>query len=202
MSPIMGLSYTTRISPDTFAEFERLVVAEGLGLDIEQRDEDGPFASFEWLIPTAVVLFIGKAYFDGFLKEMGKDHYALLKTGLKSLYSRLLGPNSPKVAIVSAGKISTNQPYSLIFSIFAEADEGARFKLLLPHSASETEYEATVEAFLTFLEGYYDGSLTPEIVAELESTRLVGRTILLIYNPVLERVQPMDPIPSRRPKGA
>jgi hypothetical protein len=158
MSPIMGLSYTTRISPDTFAEFERLVVAEGLGLDIEQRDEDGPFASFEWLIPTAVVLFIGKAYFDGFLKEMGKDHYALLKTGLKSLYSRLLGPNSPKVAIVSAGKISTNQPYSLIFSIFAEADEGARFKLLLPHSASETEYEATVEAFLTFLEGYYAGT--------------------------------------------
>jgi hypothetical protein len=79
MSATIGLSYTTRVSPDTFVEFERLVTAEGLGLQIEQRDEDGPFSSFEWLIPTAVVLFIGKAYFDGFLKEMGKDHYALLR---------------------------------------------------------------------------------------------------------------------------
>ena len=86
MSPAIGLSYTTRISPDIFTEFECLVAAEGLDLHVEQRDEDGPFAAFEWLVPTAVVVLIGKAYFDGFLKEMGKDHYALLKAGLKSLF--------------------------------------------------------------------------------------------------------------------
>jgi hypothetical protein len=203
MSPAIGLSYTTRISPDIFAEFERLVATEGLGLHVEQRDEDGPFAAFEWLVPTAVVLFIFKAYFDGFLKEMGKDHYAVLKAGLKSLYSRLLGPSTPKIVIVSAGgKTSTAQPYSLVFSIFAEADEGARFKLLLPRSPSESEYEATVDAFLAFLEAYYDGSLAPEIVAELESMTIVGRTILLVYNPELQRVQPIDPVPSQHPKGA
>jgi hypothetical protein len=103
MSPTIGLSYTTRISPDIFTEFERLVAAEGLGLHVEQREEDGPFAAFEWLVPTVVVLFIAKAYFDGFLKEMGKDHYALLKAGLKSLYSRLVGPSAPQIAVVSAG---------------------------------------------------------------------------------------------------
>ena len=203
MSPAIGLSYTTRIPPDIFTEFERLVAAEGLGLHVEQREEDGPFAAFEWLVPTVVVLFIAKAYFDGFLKEMGKDHYALLKAGLKSLYFRLLGPSAPKTVVVSAGgKTSTDQPYSLLFSIFAEADEGARFKLLLRRSASESEYDATVEAFLAFLEAYYNGSLAPEIVAELKSTTFVGRTILLVYNPALERVQPIDPVPSRRPKGA
>lgn len=88
MPKAIRLSYTTHISPEIFAEFERIVAAEGLGLHIEQRDEDGPFAGFEWLVPTAVVLFIGKSYCDGFLGEMGKDHYALLKAGLKSLYSR------------------------------------------------------------------------------------------------------------------
>ena len=73
-----------------------------------------------------VVLFIGKAYFDGFLKEMGKDHYASLKAGLKSLYSRLLGPGAPQTVVVSAGgKPSTDQPYSVLFSIFGEADESA-----------------------------------------------------------------------------
>ena len=203
MSPTIALSYTTRISPDIFTEFERLVAAEGLGLHVEQREEDGPFAAFEWLVPTVVVLFIAKAYFDGFLKEMGKDHYALLKAGVKSLYSRLLGPSAAQTVVVSAGgKTSTDQPYSLVFSIFAEADEGTRFKLLLRRSASESEYGATVEAFLAFLEAYYNGSLAPEIVAELKSTTFVGRTILLVYNPALERVQPIDPVPSRRPKGA
>jgi hypothetical protein len=28
---------------------------------------------------TAVVLFITKAYFDAFFKEMGKDHYEAVK---------------------------------------------------------------------------------------------------------------------------
>jgi len=54
MSPAIGLYYTTRISPDIFTEFERLVAAEGLDLHVEQRDEHGPFAAFEWLVPTAV----------------------------------------------------------------------------------------------------------------------------------------------------
>jgi hypothetical protein len=49
MSPAIGLSYTTRISPDIFTEFERLVAAEGLDLHLEQRDEDGPFAALSGL---------------------------------------------------------------------------------------------------------------------------------------------------------
>jgi len=203
MPPAIILSYTMRIPRHTFAEFERVVAAKGLDLHVEQRDEDDPFAGLEWLIPTAVVLFIGKAYFDGFLKEMGKDHYALLKAGLKSLYFRLLGPHAPKAVVLSAGgKTSTDQSYSLLYSIFAEADEGARFKLLLQRSASEEEYEATVEAFLAFLEAYYNGSLTPEFVAELQSIKVVGKTILLVYNPSLKRVQPIDPVPARRTSGA
>jgi hypothetical protein len=44
MSPAIDLFYTTRISPDIFTEFERLVAAEGLDLHVEERDEDGPLA--------------------------------------------------------------------------------------------------------------------------------------------------------------
>ena len=81
-----------------------------MDLRVEQRDEDGPFAAFEWLVPTAVVVFIGQAYFDAFLKEMGKDHYALLKAGMKSLYSKLLGPSAPKTVVVSAGGKTSTHP--------------------------------------------------------------------------------------------
>lgn len=43
------------------------------------------FASFEWIMPTLVVGFVFKSYFDGFLKEAGKDHYQLLSSSLKKL---------------------------------------------------------------------------------------------------------------------
>lgn len=198
MPPAIAVSYTSRIPAGTFAEFKRLVAADGLDLQFEQRKEDGPFAALEWLIPTAAMVFISKAYFDGFLKEMGKDHYALLKAGLKLLYVKLLGPEAPNITVVSAGgKTRPDQPYSLLYSILAEACSGYRFKLLLRRSASQQEYEATIEAFLGFVEAYHEGTLDSVSVAEIAGTRVVGRTILLAYDPAAKRICVVDPLPGR-----
>lgn len=198
MLPKIALAYTNRISADTFAEFRRLVERDGVSLQIEEREEDGPYAGLEWLIPTAVIVFIGKAYFETFLKEMGKDHYTLLKAGLKSLYARLLGPEAPEVVVFStAGKSSPDQPYSLLYSLLAEGDSGVRFKLLLQRSATQEEYEATISAFLAFLDAYHAGELEPAVVHELQNTRVIGKTLLLGYNPSLQRVQPVDPLSSK-----
>lgn len=203
MLPAVALSYVNRLPSETFAEFQRLVDVEGLGLRIEERDEDGPYAGLEWLIPTAVIVFIGKAYFETFLKEMGKDHYAMLKAGLNSLYSKLLGAQAPDVTVVATpGKASTNQPYSLLYSLLAEGDGEIRFKLLLQRSASSQEYEATVNAFLAFLEAYHSDTLDSVVVAEIKGTRVIGKTLLLAFNPSLNRVQPIDPLASGSTNGA
>ena len=71
--PQLAIFHTTSIPEDVFAEFLRIVTAETLDLQVQSREEDGPFAALEWLVPTAVIVYIGKSYFDGFLKEMGKD---------------------------------------------------------------------------------------------------------------------------------
>ena len=203
MLPSIAVAYTNRIPADTFAEFRRLVDANGLGLQVEEREEDGPYASLEWLIPTAVIVFIGKAYFESFLKEMGKDHYSLLKAGLKSLHSRLLGPQAPKVVVISTkGKASPEQPYSLLYSLLAEGEGGIRFKLLLQRSATQEEYEETVNAFLAFLDAYHAGALEPSVVSELQNTRVHGKTLLLAFNPSLNRVQPVDPLSNKGANGA
>lgn len=203
MLPALALSYRQPISGDTFAEFQQLVAADGLVVEVEEREDDGPYAGIEWVIPTVVILFIGKAYFDGFLKEMGKDHYSLLKAGLKSLYAKLLGPNAPEVSILSTkGKSSPEQPYSLVYSLLAEAEGTLRFKLLLQRSASQEEYEATISAFLSFLEAYHSGALDPEVIDELENTRVIGRTLLLAFSPVRNRVVPIDPLAGKKGDGA
>lgn len=198
MLPPVALSYTAPFPAATFDEFRNLLASGGTSVEIEERKASGPYAGLEWLIPTAVIVFLGKAYFDGFLKEMGKDHYAVLKQGLKTLYTRLVGPKAPQVTVVgSAGKVRSPQQYSLVFSLLAEAEDGVRFKLLLQAGLSEAEYEATISAFIAFLDAFHRRQLTAVVVDELRKTKAVGKTILLTYKAELGRVVPIDPVGNR-----
>lgn len=198
MRPSLALTYSRPISAEVFAELQGLLDSAGTPVQIEERDAPGPQAGIEWLLSTAVIFFLGKAYFDGFLKEMGKDHYALLKQGLKSLYERLVGPEAPGVTILSsAGKANAAQKYSLLFSLLAEAADGLRFKLLIQQSATREEYEATVAAFIDFLNAFHARTLDPEVVEELGKVRVVGKTMLLAYSPEHRRIVPIDPLQGR-----
>jgi hypothetical protein len=203
MSPAITVVHVSRIPAESFSEFRRIVDAKGLDLQVNEREESGPFAAVEWLVPTALIVYIAKPYFESFLKEMGKDHYGLLKAGLKSLYAKFVGPRAPQVTVVStAGKSSKHQPYSLLFSLLAEGNDGYKFKLLIQQPATEQEYEASIMAFLAFLDGFHSGKLDQPLVDELRKTRVVGRTVLLAFNPLINRVQPVDPLPKKGADGA
>ena len=68
----IGLSYRSDIESDLFDDFISLVSVQDLRLYIEERQKT-IYAGLEWLVPTAVFIFISKSYFDGFLKEMGRS---------------------------------------------------------------------------------------------------------------------------------
>lgn len=195
-SPQIAILHTTTVPEAAFDDFKQIVAAENLDLRVESREEDGLFAALEWMIPTAVIVYIGRSYFDGFLKEMGKDHYALLKTGLKSLYAKFLGPDAPTVTVVATkGKANPGQPYSLFFSLMAEANGRASFKLLLQREATPEEYDQIVDAFLVFLQDYNANSLEPNVVTRMRQTRTSGGMLLLAYNPDSKAIEPIDPNP-------
>lgn len=196
--PQIALSYTNSIPEETFADFLKLVSPAGLDIQVESREENDVYASLEWLIPTAVIIFIGKSYFESFFSEMGKDHYSMLKTGLKSLRTKLFGSNAPKISMLGTpGKISANQPYSLVFSIIAEAETGLRFKLLIQNVVSEEEYEEIINAFFNFLADYHSGNLTIATVDMLQKCRVVGGTLLISFNLTSKAIEVIDPIPKK-----
>lgn len=197
--PQLAIFHTASIPEDIFAEFKHIVTAEQLDFQIQSREEDGPFAALEWLVPTAVIVYIGKSYFDGFLKEMGKDHYALLKAGLRTLHGKLVGPHAPKVTLISTeGKVRGDQVYSLLYSVLADAHEELKFKLLVQADVSSDDYDEVVEAFLRFLEAYHSGTLDSLGVERVQRARVVGGIILLAFDPALGTVVPVDPIPKRQ----
>lgn len=188
------------IPAELFEVFTESISSEKLNLQVQSREDGGTFAALEWLLPTAVIVYISKSYFDSFLKEMGKDHYSLLKAGLKKLQAKLFGPSTPQITLLgSSGKISKGQPYSLVFSIVAEAESGITFKLLVHTDVSEGEYEETIAAFFEFLASFHAHTLDAPMVESLNTSRIVGRTLLLAFNRDTKAIEPVDPVPKRVP---
>jgi len=122
----LGLIYLDEMPVEPLEEFSKAVEHPALELKQIARPNPGPYATLEWLIPTAVFVYIGKSYFDGFLKEAGKDHYLLLKKGIKALTSKYIGPSAASVTLFfSKGKAASQTPkYSMIFSVVAELRPG------------------------------------------------------------------------------
>lgn len=191
--PHLGLIYTEDVPEAVFDDFVAAVSAPGLDLVLESREPDGPFAGMEWLIPTGVMLFLAQGYFNGFLGEMGKDHYAALKTGIKGLRDRF---STVRVTLIGTpGKASADQPYSLFYSIYFEDPAGRRFKFLVPNGeAGDPEAERAMDAFGAFLEAAYDGALEPDHADEMARAQAFGGTVLVAFNPATGRIESIHPV--------
>lgn len=196
--PHLAIIHADSIPADVFAEFRDTVAMEGLELIIDSREDGGTFAAIEWLLPTAAIAYISKPYFDGFLKEMGKDHYGLLKLGFQKLRRRVFGESAPNMVLVgSKGKVSNEQPYSLVFSVIAEAGPRLTFKLLIQKDASEQEYALILESFLNFLTAFHSDTLDEQTIERLQTSRVVGGTLLFAFNLETKTLETLDPIPKR-----
>lgn len=183
-----GSPYTDEICD----EFRGLVSADGLNLRFEQMLSTRAWAGVEWVLPTAFMVWITKPYFDGFLGEMGKDHYIALKAGVRAVAGRLARFNVTKIG--TPGKVAPVQPYSLIFSVCFHRDEETRFKFLIPIDLTQDETEAAWDSFFTFLDGWSTGAMAPSDRAPYEMARPVGRVVLLAYSPETKRIEVVDPL--------
>lgn len=175
-------------------KFLNAINNDKLLVEMEKIPPMGPMAGIHWLMPTAVFLFITKAYFDGFFSEMGSDHYNILKKEIIELKEDFFGENVSKRVLISSSsaqnKIDKNSnKYSLDFSIMAEANNGNKFKLLIPKEISNKEYTKTITCFLDFLKKYNHNEI-PEIPNEF----IFFQIILIEYDSELEKLQFVNPL--------
>lgn len=177
-TPDIGISYDKRIPKSIFDDFEFSIYNDRLSFHKEPREPD-VFACAEWLIPTAVILFIGP-YFGGFFGEMGKEHYHKLKKGILSLREKLWKENF--VYIATPGKISGDHQYSIVFSILSKTKKGNTIKFLFDSNASPDTYEEIVESFLSLLSDYHSSGDDDYLTNELRGLDKVPHTVLIRYN--------------------
>lgn len=197
MAPHIAILHVDSIPAEYFQDFVEEIRTNNLELQVVER-QSTPMAGIEWLMPTAIFAYLAKPYFESFLKEMGKDHYELVKVGLKKLYKRMAGPESPQVTLISTlGKTNKEQPYSLFFSIVVEGQNGEKFKLLIPRPIDEAEYQAAIENFFEFAKRLHTNTLDTNNLASIEVVRSVGSTQLVVYDANTKKIRPVDPLASR-----
>lgn len=177
---------------DLFEDFLSSVNHENLNIGLEERDPPGMQAGVMWYLFTAAVVYISKSYFDGFLKEAGKDHYLSLKNALAKTTNKVMStPRIEPVFIGSAGKVDENDPYSMAFSIYAEANDGKRFKLLIPKPSVESDYTNIVFKFLEFLNDFHNGVLILTEIGVGENSH--EKLILVHFNVDTGRIEYLNP---------
>ena len=184
IKPDIAIIFEESIPNEMFEGFENNIKADGLNLIVEPREPSGPMACPEWFIFPVIAAFIGKSYFDGFLKEAGKDHYQSLKESLSNLTNKVMSnPRIEPTLFGTQGKLSANNPFSLAFSIHAEAEDGYTFKLLIPKSTSSCDYGLIANRFMEFLSDYHLGLQTLDSIGcAWQGERAPSNMIFVHYN--------------------
>ena len=172
---------------------------EGLYVRVEPIEFIQYRAGVEWLLPTAVVAYLVKPYFESLLKEMGKDHYHLLIRGLKGVYARILQKYGDRIKnIGSNGKVNENAPnYSPAFSIEAEASRGHRFKLLIQSDIDEEMLEIALGRFLDLLSQEHGIAERSNVKRPILAAKPISRIVLVALNHETLQLEVIDVVPKR-----
>ena len=139
------LSYQEDIPEEIMSELINTVSVDGLGLKSEPR-EIGVFTAMEWAIPSLIIAYLSKPYFEAFLKEAGKDHYQLLKKGFIQLFKRIFGEKPENRRVVRSG----------VFSIMAQMHDGRSVKFVFPEGITFEEYEKSLDLLHELLSMHYE----------------------------------------------
>lgn len=194
------ISYEEDIPEEIPKSIIEEVQHQDLNLVAEAREKSGPFAGMEWLLPTAIVIFITRSYFDAFLKEMGKDHYNLLKKGILSVWGKLFS-DSREINLVSvgtSGKIKKGNPYSLAFSIWSDFNNEYKVKFLFEDNLERDEFENNITLIMKFLETIHTGEGNVANYIVNENIRHSGRTILVTFDKGSKKLKMISPFPERK----
>jgi hypothetical protein len=199
MRPALAIVYGTGFPADGFEEFAETLRNDHLSVHLEERPPLGPLAGVAWMMFTAAFVYVGKSYFDGFLKEIGKEHYQILKNKLAELTKKTMAiPRVEPILMGTAGKIEEDDPFSMAFSVYVEMKDGSRIKLLVPKKSDNVDYSATTAIFLDFImRCYEEGESVLEEIGAKPPGRPGFNPITVAYNPMLGKIEFADPRPKQ-----
>lgn len=154
--PDIVLIYPTEFPDELINEEIKTLEAENLNIAIK-KVENEIYNSFEWIVPTTFAVYILKPYFEAFLSEAGKDHYLLLKKGLKKIAEKGKKMSATLItASESTHKLSGTYNQSLVLSVMIQTKNNRRIKLLFDNDLEKEDWDSAIDEILNFVIENYE----------------------------------------------
>ena len=149
-------------------EFSQIHV-EGINIKIKQEDPE-PYCSFEWIVPTIFGAYLFKPYFESFLSEAGKDHYQILKKGIKTIIKKGKVIKSELIAAeTSTEKLSGKYDQSGSVSLIIQTKNNKQLKLLFDESLTLNDWEDAIDQILDYSIENYENFPNDQLTKNIES---------------------------------
>lgn len=139
--------------PSTFIdELEKKLDKPDFKIKIIKTENPGLYAAMEWAIPTLIIAYLLKPFFETFLQEAGKDFYKLAKSELKKI---ILSGQEIKAKYIAASqspdKLSRNYDQSITISLKAKIYEKLDVTVLFNKNIPDEEADEILEAMFEIL---------------------------------------------------
>ena len=190
--PHLALAYDERVPSDVLDTFCDDIEAVSLNFQKRELPSRGPSNSLEVVALPVVAFFILRPYFNAFMHEAGKHHYAVLRKALKRLWKHFFFKDRKyRVAVLtSSGELK--QEYSPAFSIYAEINSGRKVKFLIREDCSKDEFADGIDAFLNLIESYYFSVHRDEL--DLDEEDDCSGHVLIEFDKESNSLRVLDPI--------
>lgn len=173
-SPIhIGLAIPEN-APDSFIEkIVEGVKIPNLTIEVHKQENVGIYASFEWVVPSAIAAYIFKPYFEGFLSEAGKDHYVVLKEWLKKLTSNARAIKVHTIySSYATKKRNGSNTQSKSISLLIQTKNNIVIKLLFDETLTQADWDNAIEQFLDLATDQYKNFPNDKLSAALSSLEI------------------------------
>jgi len=139
---------------------------------VKRTKDIGPYAGIEWAIPTVVITYLTKPFFEAFLNEGGKDVYKLVKEQVKKL---IIANRENRYNLIAASqspdKLSKKYDQSLTISLKAKLNPKLHVTVLINDNMPKLQADAMLEGMFQLLQFMYKEFNKDEYGAENPNQR-------------------------------
>jgi hypothetical protein len=146
------ISVASYVSESTYEEAVAELETAQFPVSIERREPE-VFAAFQYLMPTAIVVYLLKPFAEKFLNRLAEDSYDLCKSAIKKLWHHFLANNRtfrPQL-VGTRGKVLDGD-LGIELSFVAKTTDGQFFRLLFPSGISAPEFQRAILEFYLLME--------------------------------------------------
>lgn len=170
----IAVSADESVSGDLLEEFRSGLAAGNIRVFFENRESSAYATAEWWAVPTLILLFVSRKFFDAFMAEAGKDAYRFCREQFVRLIRRTTGPEADvHTQVVVSDHASKKLPPEAppFVSVYALSLRGERVRFVFTQDLLPQSIEMAVEAMFDLLAQHYESVPHDALTALLTGAR-------------------------------